>query len=164
MDTNPWRRLVRREQPREDEVYDLLSSLPAWFGDEESNREYAQSVGTWHTWAARQPSGRLIGVIAASFDSSHAEIELLAVDAAQHRKGLGRTLLAAVEDEARRRGLSTVLVRTLADTDPSEAYAKTREFYRACGYVDAGVTCEWGEANPCLHMRHDLLGACDQQC
>lgn len=54
----------------------------------------------------------------------------IAVDPTRQGRGLGRKLLAASEDEIRRRGGSRVYV----DTSTREQYTPTRAFYERCGY------------------------------
>lgn len=54
----------------------------------------------------------------------------IAVDPARQGRGLGRRLLAASEDEIRRRGGTRVYV----DTSTRDQYTPTRAFYEHCGY------------------------------
>jgi len=61
-----------------------------------------------------------------------AEVQRVAVAAAARGRGVGRALMAAVEDEARRRGLSLLWLTTHEDAD-AEA------FYRSVGYTRLGA-------------------------
>ncbi len=54
----------------------------------------------------------------------------IATARAARQRGVGRALLAHVEDEVRRQGGRILL----AETSGSAAYAPTRQFYLACGY------------------------------
>ena len=57
----------------------------------------------------------------------------LAVDAAAQGKGIGTTLVRAVERELRDRGARMLLVETSSRPD----YSNTRAFYERCGYREA---------------------------
>ena len=57
----------------------------------------------------------------------------LAVDAAAQGKGIGTTLVRAVERELRDRGARMLLVETSSRPD----YSNTRSFYARCGYSEA---------------------------
>lgn len=57
----------------------------------------------------------------------------LAVDAAAQGKGIGTTLVRAVERELRDRGARMLLVETSSRPD----YSNTRAFYARCGYSEA---------------------------
>ena len=57
----------------------------------------------------------------------------LAVDPAAQGKGIGTTLVRAVERELRDRGARMLLVETSSRPD----YSNTRAFYARCGYTEA---------------------------
>ena len=81
--------------------------------------------------AARQEAGRVVGVVLLSYGLNisaggpFASIEELHVRPGVRRRGVGRTLLAAVEERCEKRGVSYVEVQT-----DDEAMA----FYEALGY------------------------------
>lgn len=54
----------------------------------------------------------------------------IATDVAARRRGVGRTLLARVEEEARQAGGQLIVV----ETSGTPEYEPTRQFYRSCGY------------------------------
>lgn len=54
----------------------------------------------------------------------------IATDMAARRRGVGRALLAHVEEEIRQAGGRLIVV----ETSGTPAYEPTREFYRSCGY------------------------------
>ena len=67
---------------------------------------------------------------------SHAHVLVvngLAVDPGRQGTGLGRALVSAALDEARRRGAEKVTLRVLAPN------ARARRLYEACGFVVEGV-------------------------
>jgi acetyltransferase len=67
-------------------------------------------------------------------DNAHhrAEVQRVAVAAGERGAGVGRQLMTAVENEARRRGLTLLWLTTHADTDACA-------FYDAIGYTQLGV-------------------------
>lgn len=80
--------------------------------------------------------GRVVGVGQLALEtrpnSAHrAEVQKLLVHTAARRQGIGRALMAAIEDEARARGRTLLVLDTRAG-DPAEA------LYRAVGFTCAG--------------------------
>jgi len=74
---------------------------------------------------------------------THAELSDLFVDAGHRRRGIGRQLMQAAEDLARKRGASRIVLTVGADN------RRARAFYRALGYRDFGVaTAKRLEARP----------------
>jgi GNAT superfamily N-acetyltransferase len=63
-----------------------------------------------------------------------AEIHWLAVDPDHHRQGIGRALIAAVEERLRQEKVRFLLVMTLHPDDPYEPYRRTRAFYGSLGF------------------------------
>lgn len=72
-------------------------------------------------------SGRLVGAATVQWRGDPAEVIELAVDPQLHGRGLGRTLLRWVIDEARRRGKRELLVGTANSSIGNIA------FYQKCG-------------------------------
>lgn len=70
----------------------------------------------------------------------HLHLENVAVDPARQGGGLGRRLLAFVEDEAKRRGLATVELYT------NIHMSENQRLYPALGYVETGRRTEDGFA------------------
>jgi ribosomal protein S18 acetylase RimI-like enzyme len=98
----------------------------------------------------RRDGGRVVGsvqlALARQKNGSHrAEVQKLMVHRSARRRGLGRTLMEAVEAEARRAG-RTLLVLDTRRGDPSE------RLYLSRGYTPAGIIPRYARSsNGSLH-------------
>jgi GNAT superfamily N-acetyltransferase len=141
-----WR--VTSGEPAPDAVERLLRMLPRWFGIESSVLEYVAASRTLPAYLAwpggpqagstqvagpqvAQPSGVLLGV--RHFPAS-AEIYLMAVDPAWHRRGAGRALVTALEADLIAQGVEFLQVKTQGPGRPDAGYEKTRQFYTDVGF------------------------------
>jgi acetyltransferase len=161
---------ARREQPAliallRDVVDDggsvgFLPPLPA-----DEAREYWEGVavavqgGGRLLWVARE-DGALLGTVQLDLEkrangSHRAELIKLMVHTSARRRGVGRALMRAAQDEARRRGRRTLVLDT-RQGDPSEA------LYRSLGWSLAGAIPQYARsANGELHataLYYLLLG------
>jgi len=140
----------------------LLGLLPDWFGIPSSNAHYVDMAGRLPTYLARPatdaaaapaPGAEPAGVLLAErhFPGA-AEIYLLAVDPATHRRGAGRALVEALERDLIADGVRLLQVKTLGPSHPDAGYRLTRLFYEAMGFAPLEeLTGLWPE-NPCLVM------------
>jgi ribosomal protein S18 acetylase RimI-like enzyme len=136
----------------------IVRGLPDWFGIEEGIAEARGYLETQDGLVA--DDGRaVVGFL--TYTSAYAEsmeITWMAVAADAHRRGIGRALIEALVRDARSRGCELVLVKTLADSEPSPEYEATRSFYRAMGFRPLTVLPDlWDAANPCLLMVRSLV-------
>ena len=81
-----------------------------------------------------------------------AEIYLMAVDAAVHRRGAGRALVAALEADLIADDVEFLQVKTLGPTYPDAGYERTRRFYTALGFQPLEEIPDLWPGNPCLIM------------
>ena len=93
--------------------------------------------GSRRLWVAREPDGTIAGTVQLDLETRpngnhRAEVMKLMVHSACRRRGLGRALMLAAEDEARRLGRTTLVLDT-RQGDPSE------RLYRALGWERGGV-------------------------
>jgi acetyltransferase len=128
-------------------------------------REYWEGVaaavkgGARLLWVARD-GGALVGTVQLDLEkrangSHRAELIKLMVHTSARRRGIGRALMLAAQDEARRRGRRTLVLDT-RQGDPSEA------LYRSLGWSFAGAIPQYARsANGELHataLYYLLLG------
>jgi len=78
-------------------------------------------------------SGKTVGYIIYWFLASEIDIHNLAVDPAYRRQGIGRSLLAAVIEEARDSGLSRVTLEVRKSNDAAQ------RLYQSLGFAVQGV-------------------------
>jgi GNAT superfamily N-acetyltransferase len=79
-------------------------------------------------------NGRLVAGLAGFTWGGYARVDLLWVDEPMRGRGLGRALLSAAEDEARRRDCRTIVLDTHSFQAP--------EFYSGLGYTTVGETID----------------------
>ena len=98
--------------------------------------EAAIERGSRRLWVVRE-SGAIIGTVQLDLEtrpngSHRAEVMKLMVHSLHRRQGIGRGLMQAAEEDARRLGRTTLVLDT-REGDPSE------RLYRSMGWVRAGV-------------------------
>ncbi|MEJ0040912.1 MAG: GNAT family N-acetyltransferase [Rhizomicrobium sp.] len=132
---------------------EILAALPDWFGMAQSNAAYARDVETMAMFAA-VAAGERIGFVALKRHTLYAtEIHVMGVRPAHHRRGAGRALVEAALRHAGAEGVRFLTVKTLSDRHPDPAYAGTRAFYEAVGFlaVEEFPTL-WTPDNPALML------------
>jgi ribosomal protein S18 acetylase RimI-like enzyme len=135
------------------EVKAVLRELPEWFGIEQSVLDYVEAARTLPTTAAVHGDEVLGVCLVQRHTPVAAEIELLAVRRAWHRRGIGRRLVDAVETELATAGVELLQVKTRGPSAPSQEYERTRAFYAALGFLALEERTDiWGAENPCLIM------------
>jgi len=155
---SPWRVTAGEQAP--DTVGRLLRALPGWFGIESSIIDYVEAARALPTYLARPVAGcgsaaaRLpVGVLlAARHFPAAAEIHLMAVDPAVHRRGVGRALVQALEADLVADQVSLLQVKTLGPSHPDAGYRETRKFYRRMGFQPLEEIHDLWPENPCLIM------------
>jgi GNAT superfamily N-acetyltransferase len=151
---------VTSGEPAPDTVERMLRMLPGWFGIESSVLEYvaaSRALPAYLAWPdggqAAQPSGVLLAV--RHFPVS-AEIYLMAVDPACHRRGAGRALVAALEADLIPQGVEFLQVKTQGPGRPDAGYEKTRQFYADAGFRPLEEIHGLWPGIPCLIMIKSL--------
>jgi ribosomal-protein-alanine N-acetyltransferase len=107
--------------------------------------ELAQRHTRWYVVARRE--GRTVGYAGLLAPGGEADVQTIAVDRRAQGAGVGRFLLDALIDEARRRQAGALLLEVRADNEPAKSLYGSRGFERIAlrrryyqpGDVDAWV-------------------------
>ena len=138
----------------------VLRSLPEWFGIEEAILEYVQGVANT-LFLVAQIGSIPVGFLSIQDHNAYtSEIYVMGIFEEVHGRGLGRMLLKAAEDFLYMTNKKFLMVKTLGDSRPNQAYRKTKLFYKAMGFFPLEEsTAIWGSENPCLIMIKPLFSA-----
>jgi len=144
---------IKKKVERSRICKEIIESLPNWFGLESANKEYIERSADSDFYAAYM-YGKEVGFFSIiSHFPQTSEIYVCGILPDFHRQGIGRKLLQAVEEDLRKKKKKFLTVKTLSSSHPDKGYAKTREFYSACGFSPVEEFKElWGKENPCLFM------------
>ena len=132
--------VIRPSMPDDaEEMLAVARSLGDWFDDasfEEMADDLADDPGVvavlhgriagWATWypSSDSPDPKLM------------ELTWIAVRRDLRGRGIGRALMAAVEETLHSEGIRTVELWTVAESSGLAGYAETRAFYRALGFIE----------------------------
>jgi ribosomal protein S18 acetylase RimI-like enzyme len=122
------------------EVDSIARALnPTWF-TEAALQEIAYAVRHENGYVAVM-DGVQVGFVTyrVNADDETAELTWIGVRPDFQRKGIGRRLVGAIEQELIGRGVKTLEVSTVAPTVNYEPYAQTRRFYHAIGFSDVRI-------------------------
>jgi coenzyme F420-0:L-glutamate ligase/coenzyme F420-1:gamma-L-glutamate ligase len=132
----------------------VLRDLPEWFGIEESTRAYIEDAATLPTFAVEPDAGF---VCVKQHTAQAAELYVMGVRREQHRRGIGRALVAAAERWCRAHRIRYFHVKMLGPSRESRGYAATRAFYEAVGFVAIEeLHGLWSQDNPTLILVKDV--------
>jgi GNAT superfamily N-acetyltransferase len=131
----------------------ILAELPTWFGIEEAVEGYVRSADE-HQSLIAAVDGADVGISTLVRHTPYAaEVHLMAVLPALHRRGIGTAMLDHAEAGLAADGVEFLQVKTLSDTHPDPGYARTRAFYLRYGFrpLEEFPTL-WDPSNPALQM------------
>jgi coenzyme F420-0:L-glutamate ligase / coenzyme F420-1:gamma-L-glutamate ligase len=133
----------------------VLRDLPDWFGIEEATVEYIDAAASLPTFAVEPEVGFLS---IKQHAPRAAELYVMGVRREQHRRGIGRALVAEAERWCRARGIRYLQVKTLGPSRPDPGgYDDTRAFYEAVGFVALEeLRGLWSHDNPTLILVKDV--------
>ena len=132
---------------------DIIEALPDWFGLESANKEYIEKSAETDFYTAYMFEKEVGFLSIISHFKETSEIYVCGILQDFHRLGIGNKLIRVVEEDLRMKKKKFLTVKTLSSAHPDKSYAKTREFYKACGFVPVEEFKElWGKENPCLFM------------
>jgi GNAT superfamily N-acetyltransferase len=130
----------------------ILAKLPSWFGIPEANAHHIEVAERTPTVVA-SIAGKDVGLVTVVRHSPFAaEVYLMAVLPEYHRQGIGRAMLAHVEDALGKAGVEFLQVKTLSASKPDEGYDRTRAFYLAYGFRPLEEWPDLWPGNPALQM------------
>lgn len=150
---------IRSLEGRDADACDaIVRGLPDWFGLESGIADCAAAVRSQDGLVAERGGGEVGGFLTwVRHFSASAEITWMAVDAAHHRRGLGRALVSALAGRLASEGARLLLVKTLSENGDSEHYDRTRAFYLATGFLPLQEMPElWDAENPALLLVRPL--------
>jgi coenzyme F420-0:L-glutamate ligase / coenzyme F420-1:gamma-L-glutamate ligase len=128
----------------------VLRDLPEWFGIEAATRAYVEAAASLTTFAAGDGDAFLSLKL---HSPRAAEIHVMGVRRERQRQGLGSALVRAAEAWCAAHRVDYLQVKTIAQTEPDENYARTRDFYEAMGFTPLEVFPGlWDAANPALQL------------
>ena len=132
----------------------VLRDLPDWFGIEEATRTYIEDAAALPTFAVEPDLGFLC---LKQHTPRAAELYVMGVRPEQHRRGIGRALVAEAESWCRAHGVRYLQVKTLGPSRPDPGYDATRMFYEAVGFVAIEeLHGLWSHDNPTLILLKEV--------
>ena len=128
----------------------ILLALPDWFGLPDSTREYIEKSRELPFWAAFR-GDEAVGFASMTTSSRDtADVFCMGVLPEHHRQGMGRALMAALEEHARDAGHHLLQVKTVDEGHYPE-YDRTIAFYEGMGFWRLEVFPDlWDPWNPCV--------------
>jgi ribosomal protein S18 acetylase RimI-like enzyme len=135
---------IRRLRPEDfGSIVEIARGLPQWF-TESGIQEITRDIQTHEGFVALDEE-RVVGFATFTLlsDTKTAELSWIGVHPQLHRKGIGRTLVNAVEGDLLQRGFLSLEVSTVARTVEYEPYARTQRFYYAVGFSDLRIDKGW---------------------
>lgn len=127
----------------------ILEALPDWFGIPEARETYIVESAHQLFFAAFD-AGEPVGFLCLKETGRDtAEVCVMGVLKAYHRRGIGRALFAHAKEAALAHGYSFFQVKTV-QMGRYEEYDRTNHFYLALGFKEFEVFPQlWDEWNPC---------------
>ena len=139
-------------------VEKILRALPEWFGQEDSTLQYIKDADTMPSMLAKDGDDVVGFITIRKHFPETAEMHCLGVLPKYHRTGVGRQLVAALENHLKKEGIKFLQVKTISADSSDEAYAKTRKFYIGVGFSPLEVfPTLWDKTNPCLLLVKSLV-------
>jgi ribosomal-protein-alanine N-acetyltransferase len=120
---------------------ELFAGDPAWSAEQFHSELAHVPVTRWYVVAA--DAAEVVGYAGLLVSADTADVQTLAVAPGRQRQGIGSALLAALIEEAQRRGLREVLLEVRTDNAPAlRLYVRHgfEQIARRGGYYRAGRT------------------------
>ena len=144
---------------KKEACYQILRALTDWFGNVDAVNDYAAKVQQMPFYAAYDDD-EVVGFAAIKEHNEYtSEICVMGVLTEYHRQGVGSKLIAACEADCNSKAKIYLTVKTLDASAEYEPYHRTRDFYRAMGFMPLEVfPMYWDKDNPCLLMAKYIGG------
>lgn len=127
----------------------ILEALPDWFGIPEAREDYISESARQMFFAAYQAERPVGFLCLKATGADTAELAVMGVLTEFHRRGIGRALVLAAKEQAKRDGASFLQVKTVQMGRYPE-YDATNRFYLSLGFKEFEVfPTLWDEWNPC---------------
>lgn len=136
---------------------DILTTLPEWFGIEESINEYILGVKDSLYYLILKDD-KYIGFFSIKIvNKVTAELYVNGIVKEYHRKGIGGYSIKYIEDSLRSRGIKILIVKTVGEGLNNIPYKNTRRYYTKVGFLPLEeIVGIWGDI-PCLIMIKSLI-------
>ena len=129
----------------------IIRALPDWFGIEESIVQYVKDADVMPTLIVKDGYDDIGFLTMNKHFPDSAEIHCMGILPHYHRQGIGELLIKELENYLKDEGIKILQVKTISAELECSAYAKTRAFYKAVGFIPLEVfPTLWDKANPCL--------------
>lgn len=135
----------------------ILRALPDWFGIEEAIQKYVREVAEKDFFTINV-GDRAVGFVSIHHHNAFtSEIYCMGIYQEVHRRGFGQRLLQEVAPRLEAEEKKFLTVKTLGDSFPDPAYARTKQFYQSMGFYPLEESLAiWGAETPCLVMLKPL--------
>ncbi len=138
---------------------EILEALTDWFGVDESREAYIRQSADQPFFAAFDADQAVGFLCLKETGRATAELAVMGVKQAYHRRGVGRALFSAAKRYAVHAGYAFMQVKTV-QMGLYEDYDRTNLFYQSLGFREFEVfPTLWDENNPCqiyvMHLEKD---------
>lgn len=135
----------------------ILRSLPNWFGIPEAIDSYVDDSRKMLFYVCIE-DGQEVGFMALNPHNPFTlEIHVMGIKEEYHRQGIGSALVNVAVNYGKIGGYKLLEVKTLDESNPDIYYKRTRDFYKALGFIPVECFSElWGSSNPCLLLVRPL--------
>lgn len=155
----PTRWVVERDDPTRDDIQHLVRTHRDW-SLQQTPQEFSFSVEPHGIadagitlYSARSDSGALLGVGGLrQLSDDHVEIKTMHTAERARGRGVGRAVLQALLDDARRRGCT----RASLETGTGESFRPARHLYESFGFHVGEAFGEYASSEHNLFMTLDL--------
>ena len=144
---------INEPEQKSDICLKIISNLENWFGNEDTNQEYAKGVRD-NSFISANIGNIPVGFISIKDHNRFTgEIYVMGILEEFHNKGIGKKLIELASENLVKEEKKFLTVKTLSSSNPDKYYKKTRAFYREMGFYPLEEMPElWSEEEPCLLM------------